>query len=91
MALTASGDNQLCGQDFLGGPIFLLPTPELSSEEEGSLSWVPTASGASGNPPPTRVTEREGSGLKDQCLSFPPNTDLGVARLLVLNIRLVNL
>lgn len=72
------GDNQLCGQDLLGGPIFLLPIPELSSEEEGYLSWVPTASSASGKP--TRVTEGEGSGLEDQCLSFPPNTDLGVAR-----------
>lgn len=53
------------------------------------LSWVPTACRASGKP--TRATEREGSGLEDQCLGFPPNTDMGVARLLALHILLVNL
>lgn len=47
-------------------------------EEEGALSWVPTASRASGKP--TRVTEREGSGFEEQCLSFPPHIDLGGAR-----------
>lgn len=65
------------GQDILGGSFYLfLPIPE-PSEEGGSLFWVPIASRASEKS--SRVTEREGSEFEEQCLSFPPNTDLGRA------------